>query len=112
MKPKPGQKFLQRDVEAKMKQILQEKVGDQPYVYAESLTLTKDLCSAIQQAVMELGYERYKLVCQVTIAEACSQGLRISSRCLWDPEVDNYAQYTHSTEHMHVTAVCFGLYWE
>lgn len=112
MKPKPSQKFMKRTVELKMKEILEDKIGDKQYFYAESLTWTKDLCQAIQTAVMDLGYERYKLVVQVTIAEACKQGLRISSRCLWDPEVDNYAEYTHSTEHMHVTALCFGLYWE
>lgn len=25
------------------------------------------------------------------------QGLRISSKCLWDPAFDNYASYTYTT---------------
>lgn len=105
-------KFMKRDVELEVQKILAEKVGDKPYVYNESMVLTKDLCSDIQAAVQKLKYDRYKLVVQVNIVEACQQGVRISSRCLWDPEVDNFAQVTHSNATMHVTALVFGLYWE
>ena len=112
LKPRPNAKFLKRDVEKKVEAILQERVGDKAYNYNDTMAQSKELCSEIQQAVLNMGYERYKLVVQVTIAEACSQGLRIASRCLWDPEVDNFAQFTFSTEHMHVTGIVFGLYWE
>lgn len=112
MKPKPGSKFIKREVEAVLAKIISAKVANKPYVYEESLPLAKDLSADIQQAVASMGYERYKLIVQVNIIEAAQQGIRISSRCLWDPEVDNYAEYTHSTPTMHVNALCFGLYWE
>ncbi len=112
MKPRPGTKFMKRDVERKIEEVLKAKVGDKRYVHEDTLPLTKDLCAEVQNAVTNMGYERYKFVVQVTIAEAAAQGLRISSRCLWDPEVDNYAEYTYSNEFQHVTALVFGLYWE
>lgn len=112
MKPRPGTKFMKRDVEKKLEEILTAKVGREPYNHDLTQPLTKDLCSEIQSAVTNMGYERYKLVVQVTIAEAAAQGLRISSRCLWDPEVDNFAEFTYSNEFQHVTALVFACYWE
>ena len=41
--------------------------------------------------------DRYKLAIQVTIGEMKGQGLKISSKCLWDPAFDNYASYTFTT---------------
>ncbi len=112
MKPTSGTKFIRRDVERVIDAIIKDKVGDRPYVYADSMQMSKDVAQAIQQQVQELGYTRYKLVVQVFITEACNQGMRITSRCLWDPETDGFGEFTRTTEHMHVTAVVFGLYWE
>ena len=71
-----------------------------------------ELSGDIQQAVRAKGYTRYKLIVTVTIVEACQQGMRLASRCLWDPETDNFAEYTYSSETMHATVLVFGLYWE
>jgi hypothetical protein len=74
---------------------------------------SKDISQTIQEAIADMrNLARYKFVVQVFIAEACNQGMRVSSRCLWDPETDGFAEFTHSTEHMHVTALVFGLYFE
>lgn len=112
MKPRPGSKFMKPQVEKVVEQIISQKIGTKRYDYQEALQTSKDLSNDIQDAVKHLGYERYKLVVQTFVVEACQQGMRISSRCLWDPEVDNYAEYTYSNGHMHVTAIVFGLYWE
>lgn len=34
---------------------------------------------------------RYKIVVQTTVGQMKDQGIRIASRCLWDPTTDNYA---------------------
>ena len=112
LKPRKGTKFMKRDVEKMIAKLLSEKVGERKYVYEESLPLSKELCAMIQQEVQRMGYERYKLVVQVNVIEAASQGIRIASRCLWDPDVDNYAEYTFTNPYMHVNAIVFGLYWE
>ncbi len=112
MKPKTGTKFIKPDVEKVIEKVCVEKVGNKPYVFEEVQPLIKEICADIQQRVLQLGYERYKLVSQVSIIEVAQQGMRIGSRCLWDPEVDNYAEYTYSTPTMHVNVLMFGLYWE
>ena len=39
---------------------------------------------------------RYKVVVQTTIGQMRDQGIRIASRCLWDPTTDNYASCSFS----------------
>ena len=44
--------------------------------------------------VLELHLMRYKLVFQVVLGELKGQGLKITSKSLWDTEFDNYSSYT------------------
>ncbi len=34
---------------------------------------------------------RFKLAFQVVLGEIKGQGVRVASKCLWDPEFDNWA---------------------
>ena len=43
---------------------------------------------------IEIPMCRYKLVFQVVLGEYKGQGLKITSKSLWDVEFDNYASYT------------------
>jgi hypothetical protein len=43
-----------------------------------------------------LGKTRYKIVVQTTIGQHKDQGIRVVSRCLWDPNTDNYAAVDYS----------------
>ena len=63
----------------------------------------------------ELGYERYKLVVQVVLGENRQQGVRVISRCLWDPDTDNFTSYSYknvrgglrlSLRRVHAAVVC------
>ena len=40
------------------------------------------------------------------------QGLRIGSKCLWDPNFDGSASYTFTNESIHCTGIVFGCYTE
>ncbi|CBZ28462.1 conserved hypothetical protein [Leishmania mexicana MHOM/GT/2001/U1103] len=111
--PRHASKFSVSAVVHIIKDVCEDMIGpERPYVYEEAQPLIKDLCAEIQQRTVRLGYERYKLVTHATVTEAASQGMRVASRCLWDPETDNYATYTYSNQYMHVTVVVFGVYWE
>ena len=112
LKPRTGAKFSQSAVQAVIEEVLRTRFTDVPYVWEDCAQQSKEATAEIQQQLEQLGYRRYKLLAQVTIAEAAQQGLRIASRCLWDTSVDNYAEFTLSTAHMHVNALVFGLYWE
>lgn len=111
--PEPHQKFSKPEVEKTIKAVCGEMIGDDmQYNYEEAPLLIKEICNEIQQRVLRLGYVRYKLVTHVVVVEAGEQGLRVGSRCLWDPDTDNYASYSFSNETMHVSVVVFGCYWE
>jgi hypothetical protein len=38
---------------------------------------------------------RFKIVVQTTMGQMKDQGIRIASRCLWDPTTDNYASCSY-----------------
>ncbi|EPY29557.1 dynein light chain [Strigomonas culicis] len=111
--PSQGTKFSRSVVEKVIAEVCEEVIGeDRTFVFEETQPLIKDICNEVQQRVVRLGYERYKMITHVVVAEAAQQGLRVASRCLWDPDTDNYASYTYSTANMHVSVVLFGAYWE
>ena len=43
-----------------------------------------------------LGKSRYKIVVQTTVGQLRDQGVRVASRCLWDPTTDNYTSCSFS----------------
>lgn len=55
---------------------------------------------------------RYKVIVQVVMGEIKGQGVRVTSKCLWDPKVDNSASYTFKNESFYATAMVFGCYFE
>ena len=46
--------------------------------------------------MMRIEYKmpRYKIGIKVIIGEMKGQGIKIASKCLWDPTFDNYASYS------------------
>ena len=55
---------------------------------------------------------RYKLGIQVILGELKSQGMRVASKSLWDPNFDNWTSYTFTNENMFCTGMVFGIYFE
>ena len=75
--------------------------------------LSKTIADTIRTRVKaELNVSRYKFVVQVTIGQLKDQGVRITSRCLWDTQTDNYASVDYKNEHVWGSAMVFGLYAE
>ena len=75
--------------------------------------LAKDIVGKIRdQCKKELDIPRYKLIGQVTIGQRKDQGVRITSRCLWDTSTDQYASASYQNEYIWASALVFGLYTE
>ena len=53
--------------------------------------VAKELSDVVKEKVKGLGFDRYKLVVQVTVGQKVGQAMRIASRCLW---VSNIEQET------------------
>lgn len=74
-------------------------------------TLSKDIADKIKEKIKcTLHIPRYKLVTQVTVGQMKDQGVRITSRCLWDTSTDNYATASFQNQHIWASAIVFGLY--
>ena len=76
-------------------------------------SLSKDICAKIKASIRtNLSAKRYKLIVQVTLGQRKDQGVRITSRCLWDTQTDNYATCSYKNDYIWASAMVFGLYAE
>ena len=74
-------------------------------------TLSKDIADKIKEKCKStMDIPRYKIVVQVTIGQMKDQGVKITSRCLWDTTTDNYATVSYQNQHIWASAIVFGLY--
>jgi len=75
--------------------------------------LSMSIADKIRASVKDfLSVQRYKIVVQVTIGQLKDQAVRITSRCLWDTQTDNYASVDYKNEFVWASAIVFGLYAE
>ncbi|KAL3288224.1 hypothetical protein HHI36_002673 [Cryptolaemus montrouzieri] len=103
--------FNSEKVQKIMEEILLEAL-EGPYDEAKCPLKAKQASGAIRAKVKELEFDRYKLVCIVTIGEKHHQDLMIACRFLWDMERDRFAMFSHETSHVFGVALCFGVYYE
>ena len=73
--------------------------------------LSKDIADKIKEKCKtSLNMPRYKIIVQVTIGQMKEQGVKLTSRCLWDTATDNYATVSFQNQHVWASAIAFGLY--
>ena len=108
----PKVKFNCEEIESVMKDIADARLEKLEYSPRKCAMITKILSEEVKNRVKEMGYERYKLVCVVSMGENDGQGLRISSRCNWDTVYDNYVTYNCQTTQLFCTITLYGLYYE
>ena len=73
--------------------------------------LSKDVADKIKEKCKQsLNIPRCKILVQVTIGQMKDQGVKITSRCLWDTATDNYATVSFQNQHIWASAIVFGLY--
>ena len=53
---------------------------------------------------------RYKIIVQTVIGQLADQGVRIASRCLWDPTTDNYASASVNNAVVFCNVLVFATY--
>lgn len=121
LKPNENEKFYPSQVHKVVQEILSKEFDDakidEKWIEDwidfgdEFEDLTKDLADKIKNEIkLKLNLPRYKIIVQVTVGQRKDQGVRITSRCLWDTSTDNYASVNYQNEHVWVSALVFGLY--
>lgn len=92
--------------------VLESKLKEEAYEPKSSRQMAKTLAEIIKSRVKELGYERYKLVCMVSIGQLKEQGFRMGSRCCWDAKWDTFASSSFKNKTLFAIATVWGVYYE
>ncbi len=107
-----GAKFQRHKVQAILKAVLKERMEKQQYDPVKAAQISKHIAEDLREKVKALGYDRYKLVIQVTLGQKKGQAMRIVSRCLWDTSTDSFASEYFENESLYCVCQVFGLYFE
>eukprot|EP00128_Syssomonas_multiformis_P009348 Colp12_sorted_trinity150504_noHs@30991 len=105
------QKFMPAIVKNVIRDVLAEKLQGVEYEADKVTQITKDVADEIRNRIKALELSRYKIVVQVLIGEQRGEGVKMSCRCLWDPETDNYVQDVFMNESFFCVAAAFGIYY-
>ncbi|XP_029684508.1 dynein light chain Tctex-type protein 2B isoform X1 [Takifugu rubripes] len=111
IRPNPKYKFKPAIVKKCIREIVRERLSGMHYDPEEVPQLTSSLAECIKDKVKGLGFDRYKLVVQVVIGEQRGQGVKMSLRCLWDADTDNYAEEVFINESLFCAVTVFGSYY-
>ncbi|CAB1424467.1 unnamed protein product [Pleuronectes platessa] len=110
IRPHHQHKFKPAVVKECIREIVREKLSGVQYDPEEVPQLSKTLADSVKEKVKNAGFDRYKLVVQVVIGEQRGQGVKMSSRCLWDADSDNYAEDVYLNDSLFCLVAVFGSY--
>ena len=108
----PGAKFQRHKVQEILATVLKERIQKQKYDPIKAAQISKHIAEDLREKVKALGYDRYKLVIQVTLGQKKGQAMRIVSRCLWDTHTDSFASESYENDSLYCVCQVFGLYYE
>ncbi|XP_031163229.1 tctex1 domain-containing protein 2 [Sander lucioperca] len=111
IRPNHQYKFKSAIVKECIREIVRERLSGMLYDSEEVSELSRSLADDIKDKVKNAGFDRYKLVVQVVIGEQRGQGVKMSSRCLWDADTDNYAEDVFMNDSLFCVVAVFGSYY-
>ena len=101
--------FYTHKIEKIMDEILKEKLSNQTYDSQRCRWLCMSLSEDIKGRVKELGMERFRLICNVSIRSNNGQGFFMASRFLWNEFRDNFSSSSFQNASLFAVAVVFGV---
>lgn len=108
----PDRKLSVGEVEGIIAEVLNEHLRDQLYDLVKSRQICESISQEIKDKVKALGASRYKLVVLAHIGENRKQGIEITSRCVWNENLDNFASAHFKNTSLFAQAVVFATYYE
>ena len=108
----PQKKFLPDKVKGIISQVLQDALANKPYDPSKGAAQACELCEKIKAAVKQLDIPRYKTVTMVTIGQLKDEGIRVASRCLWNPAFDSFASYSFKNSSLFAVGIVYACYLE
>ena len=101
--------FYTHKIKKIMDEILQEKLSSQSYDPNICRVLCISLSDDIKRRVKNLGMERFRLICSVSIGSISGQGVLMASRFLWNECKDNFSTSSYQNSSLFAVAVVFGV---
>ena len=106
-------KFYADKISKIIKSVLEEALTDLEYDYKTFSRLTSELSDRIKEKVKEhLNLPRHKLVSFVSVGQMKDQGVRVGSRCVWNPAWDHYASASYQNKSVFAVGVLYATYFE
>jgi len=112
MEPEPNERFQSGKVETIMYNVLESYLDGEKYDSKMCSHLAQNLTEVIKDRVKEIGFNRYKLICNVMIGQNAAQGMRVASRCLWDEKTDSFASVKYAKGQLFAIATLYAAYFE
>ncbi|KAK0069810.1 tctex1 domain-containing protein 1-B [Biomphalaria pfeifferi] len=111
--PSGNEKFQPSKAQQVMKEVLQSYLSSEKYNTEICGNIVGQISDVIKGRVKSLGFSpRYKFVCVVTIGQHRNQGVAVASRCVWNPETDNFATASFKSGDLFAVANIFATYFE
>ncbi|KAG5894910.1 hypothetical protein JTB14_008871 [Gonioctena quinquepunctata] len=104
--------FNTEKVDKILKKVMEEALENLDYDLDKCPKQAKWASSVIRSKVKKMNFDRYKIICVVSIGEKHSQDVFATCRFLWDTEKDRYSVYSMENTYVYGYAQCFGLYYE
>eukprot|EP01024_Parvocaulis_polyphysoides_P046396 TRINITY_DN43672_c0_g2_i1.p4 TRINITY_DN43672_c0_g2~~TRINITY_DN43672_c0_g2_i1.p4 ORF type:complete len:151 (+),score=9.01 TRINITY_DN43672_c0_g2_i1:408-860(+) len=106
-------KFQRHVVQSLIRQTLHERLTDETYHPERAPIISELLANELHERVASLGYDRYKLIVQVSLSGKDGQAMRMVARCLWDNTgADNFASSFYENESIYCVCQVFAVYCE
>ncbi|KAM6921318.1 dynein light chain Tctex-type protein 2B isoform 1-T1 [Xenentodon cancila] len=110
IRPNYQHKFKPAIVKECIREIVREQLSGVQYDPEKVPELTRSLADCVKDKVKDAGFDKYKLVIQVVIGEQRGQGVKMSSKCLWDTDTDSCAEDVFMNDSLFCVVTVFGSY--
>ena len=105
--------FFADNVSGIIRTVLEDELKEKPYDCTTIPKLALTLSDRIKEKVKQMiDLPRHKLLSFVTIGEMKDQGVRVGSRCIWNPSWDRFASASYKSHTLFAVGVVFVTYFE
>ena len=108
----PDKRFDAKKVRSVIEDTLEQMFNNEKYSAVEMGHMCKKASVSIKDAVKQLGFERYKFVCTVSVTQPEDQGVKFASRYLWDDRKDSWVDAVYCNSNLIAQATIYALYYE
>ncbi|XP_068098584.1 dynein light chain Tctex-type 5 [Hyperolius riggenbachi] len=108
----PARRFPVATVNNILKDVLTSYLQEEKYEAELCRQMTKTISEVVKARVKDLMIPRYKIIVLIYIGQLNDQGMRVGSRCIWDPANDTFASFTFKNSSLYALANVYAVYYE